>query len=104
MVCAMPRFMNQIENMEIETPENTENVKPKTQIKILGYLFNTRGNIDNQVNKLKSACHAIMHIAFKHRTIMQKAAQKAMSMNTLYIELITFYHSWLDTINQYIRK
>ena len=28
MVCAMPRFMNQIEDMEIQTPEYTENVKP----------------------------------------------------------------------------
>ena len=73
MVCAMPRFMNQIENMEIETPEYTDNVKPQEQIKILGYLFNTRGNIDNQVNKLKSACHAIMHIAYKHRTMLQAA-------------------------------
>ena len=73
MVCTMPRFMNQIENIEIETPEYTDNVKPQEQIKILGYLFNTRRNIDNQV-KLKSACHAIMHIAYKHRTIMPQAA------------------------------
>ena len=77
MVCAMPRFINQIEDIEIETPKYTDNVKPQEQIKILGYLFNTRGNIDNQVNKLKSTCHAIMHIAFKHRTIMPQAAQKS---------------------------
>ena len=63
--------------MEIETPEYTDNVKPQEQIKILGYLFNTRGNIDNQVNKLKSACHAIMHIAYKHRTIFPQAAWKS---------------------------
>ena len=68
--------MNQIENMEIQTPEYTGNVQPQEQIKILGYSFNTRGNIDNQVDKLKSACHAIMHIAPKHRTIMPQAAQK----------------------------
>ena len=73
----MPRFMNHIEKMEIETPEYTDNVKPQEQIKILGYLFNTRGNIDNQVNKLKSSYHAIMHIAYKHRTIMPQAAQKS---------------------------
>ena len=77
MVCAMPRFKNQIEDMEIETPEYTDNVKPQEQIKILGYLFNTRGNINNQVNKLKSTCHAIMHIAFKHRKIMPQAARKS---------------------------
>ena len=41
MVCAMPRFMNQIENMEIETPGYTENVKPQEQIKILGYKNST---------------------------------------------------------------
>ena len=62
---------------EIETPEETDNVKPQDQIKILGYLFNTRGNIDNQVNKLKSTCHAIMHIAFKHKKIMPQAARKS---------------------------
>ena len=45
--------------------------------KILGYLFNGRGNIDNQVNKLKSTCHAIMYVANKHRTIMPQAAQKS---------------------------
>ena len=73
----MPRFINQIEDMEIQTPVHTEIVKPQEQIKILGYLFNGRGNIDNQVNKLKSACHAIMYIAYKHRTIMLQAAQKS---------------------------
>ena len=77
MVCTMPRYADQIENMEIETPEGTDNVKPQEQIKILGYLFNTRGNIDNQVNKLKSSCHAIMHIALKHRKIMPQAARKS---------------------------
>ena len=69
--------MNQIEDMEILTPEYTDNVKPQEQIKILGYLFNARGNIDNQVNKLKSTCQAIMHIAYKHRTIMPQAARKS---------------------------
>ena len=48
----MPRFMNQIEDMKIQTPDNTENVKPQEHIKILGYLFNGRGNIDNKVNKI----------------------------------------------------
>ena len=62
--------------MEIQTPDHTDNVKPQEQIKILGYLFNRRGNIDNQVNKLKSTCHAIMYIANKHRTIMPQAARK----------------------------
>ena len=70
----MPRFMNQIEDIEILTPEYTNNVKPQEQIKILGHLFNARGNIDNQVNKLKSTCHAIMYIANKPRTIMPQAA------------------------------
>ena len=74
LVCSMPRFMNQIENMEIQTPDHTDNVKPQEQIKILGYLFNGRGNIDNQVNKLKSTCHAIIYIANKHRKIMPQAA------------------------------
>ena len=63
--------------MEIQTPDHTENVKLQEQIKILGYLFNGRGNIDNQVNKLKSASHAIMYIANKHRTIMLQAAWKS---------------------------
>ena len=61
----MPRFMNQIEDMEIETPDKLDNVKPQEQIKILGYLFNGRGNIDNQVNQLTSTCAAIMYIAYE---------------------------------------
>ena len=56
------------------TPDELENVKPQEQIKIIGYLFNGRGNIDNQVNKLKSTCAAIMYIAYKHKTIMRQAA------------------------------
>ena len=74
LVCAMPRFINQIKNMIIQTPDDTENVKSQEQIKILGYLFNGRGNIDNQMNKLVSTTSAIMYIANKHWTIMPQAA------------------------------
>ena len=73
----MPRFMDQIKDIEIQTPDHTDNVKPQEQIKILGYLLIGRGNIDNEVNKLKSACHAIMYIANKQRTIMPQAARKS---------------------------
>ena len=73
----MPRFMNQIEDMEIQTPEGTPNVKPQEKIKMLGHLLNGRGNIDNQVNKLISTTSAIMYIAYKHRNIMPQAASKS---------------------------
>ena len=73
----MPRFNYQIENMEIITPDDTKNVKPHKQIKSLGYLFNCRGNIYNQVNKLISTTSAIMYIEYKHRTIMPQAARKS---------------------------
>ena len=38
-------------NMEIITPQSIKHGKPQAQIKILGYLFNGRGNIDNQVQE-----------------------------------------------------
>ena len=69
--------MNQIEDMEIQTPDPIDNVKPQEQIKILEHIFNGRGNIDYQVNKLKSTCHAIMYIANKHRSTMLQAARKS---------------------------
>ena len=76
-MCSMPRFINQIKEIEIQTPKGTDNVKPQEQIKILEYLFNGRGNIDNQVNKLVSTTSAIMYIAYKHQTIMPQAAGKS---------------------------
>ena len=76
--------------MEIETPDHTENVRPQDQIKILGYLFNTRGNIDNQVNKLKSACHAICILPSSTGQSCRKLHEKVMYMLILYPELITF--------------
>ena len=77
LVGSMPRLINQIVNMEIQTPDDTENVKPKKQIKILVSLFNGRGNIDNQVNKLISTTSANMYIAYKHHNIMTQAARKS---------------------------
>ena len=63
----MPRFINEIKDMEIITPPNIENVKPQAQIKILGYLFNGRGNIDNHINDLSSVIGGLFHIAHKHK-------------------------------------
>ena len=89
--------------MEIETPEYTENVKPKEQIKIFGYLFNTRSNIDNQVNKLKSACHAIMYIALKHKTIMPQAARKSYVYAHI-VSRINYILPFVAGHNKYIHK
>ena len=66
-----------MENMEIQTPDHTPNVKPQKQIKILGYLFNGRGNIENQVNKLISTTIAIFYLAYKHRNHMLQEARKS---------------------------
>ena len=82
----MPRFANQIENMEIETPEGTENVKPQEQIKILGYLFNTRGNIDNQVNNLNQHVMQLCILPSSTEKSCRKLHQKAMYMLILYQE------------------
>ena len=73
----MPRFMNQIVNMENQTPAGTENVKPQEQIKILGYLFNGQGNIDNQVNKLSFTTSALFYPAYKHGNLIPQDARKS---------------------------
>ena len=70
LVCSMPRFLNQIIEMEIKTPPDINNVKPQEQIKVLVYLFNGRGNIDNQVNATGSTIGGLFHIAYKYRKIM----------------------------------
>ena len=86
MVCSKPRYMDQIENMEIETSDETENVKPQAQIKILGYLFNTRGNIDNQVNKLKSSCYLSCILPSSTKRSCRRLHEKVMFMHILYPE------------------
>ena len=51
LVTAMPRHQDKAKSIEIEV-ENDENVKPSTQIKILGFLTNVRGKNDSQANKV----------------------------------------------------
>ena len=72
----MPRFINEIKDLEIITQPDIENVKPKAQIKILGFLINGRGNIDNQLNALSSVVGGLLHIANKYKNIMTKPARK----------------------------
>ena len=76
LVCSMPRFIDEIKNLEIITQADIENVKPKAQIKILGFLINGRGNIDNQLNALSSVVGGLLHIANKYKNIMTKPARK----------------------------
>ena len=76
LVCSMPRFIDEIKDLEIITPPNIENVKPKAQIKVLGFLINGRGNIDNQLNALGSVVGGLLHIANKYKKIMTKPARK----------------------------
>ena len=73
----MPRFINQIKNMNITTPPDINNIKPKEQIKFVGYLFNGRGNIDNQINATSSTIGGLFHIAYKFQKNMPQPARKA---------------------------
>ena len=63
----MPRFIDQIKNIEIITPPDIKNVKPQAQIKNLGYLFNGCGNIDNQIYALCSVVGGLFHIEHKRQ-------------------------------------
>ena len=72
----MPRFIEEIKDLEIITPPDIENVKPKAQIKGLGFLINARGNIDNQINMLCSIVGGLFHIAHKYKKIMPQPARK----------------------------
>ena len=72
----MPRFIDQIKQIEIITSPGIDNVKPQAKIKILGCLFNGRGNINNQINVLCSIVGGLFHIAHKYRKIMPQPARK----------------------------
>ena len=73
----MPRFLDQIKNMEIETPPDIDNIRPQEQIKVLGYLFNGSGNMNNQINAICSIIGGLFHIAYKYRRLMPQPARKA---------------------------
>jgi len=72
----MPRFINQINKMEIIPPPDVDNVKPQAQMKILGYLFNGSGNINNQINATCSVVGGLFHIAHKYKKLIPQPARK----------------------------
>ena len=49
LICGIPRLLNKHKHTKISTAPNLPNVKPVEQMKILGYLFNARGDIISQV-------------------------------------------------------
>ena len=44
LICGMPRLLNKHKHIKINTAPNLPDVKPIEQIKLLGYLFNARGD------------------------------------------------------------
>ena len=69
LVTAMPRHQDKAKSIEIEV-ENDENVKPSTQIKILGFLSNIRCKNDSQANKVidMSICRLGLELKFEKFT------------------------------------
>ena len=55
---------------------NLPDVKPIEQIKVLGYLFNARGDINSQVNSLVSSTSALFHLASLHSSSMNYQARR----------------------------
>ena len=72
----MPRLLDKHKNIKISTAPNLPDVKPVEQIKILGYLFNARGDIVSQVNSLVSSTSALFHLASLHSSSMNYATRR----------------------------
>ena len=71
----MPRLLNKHKHIKIGIAPNLPDVKPVEQIKILGYLFNARGDIVSQVNSLVSSTSALFHLASLHSSSMNYQAR-----------------------------
>ena len=66
LISAMPRHIGNNLDITLITEPKLPDVKPMAQIKILGYLINTRGDIESRVNSIVSATSALFHLAELH--------------------------------------
>ena len=83
LVTAMPRHQEILKPIEIEI-EHDENVKPVSQIKILGFLTNSRGKNDSQANKVISEMSIEINKAEKvKRFLNEKTRRCLMNSNVI---------------------
>ena len=67
-----PKHEESHKYIEIVNNEDVKNIKPKGQIKILGFLTNTRGKNDAQAGKVIAEMSNVINSAYKCRNYLSQ--------------------------------
>ena len=73
----MPRHIENHNNITIVTGPDLPNFIPQLHIKVLGYFFNVRGEIESQVNSIVSETSALFHLTDLHKGDLYLKTQKS---------------------------
>ena len=103
LLCPQAKDDNIINNVTIRNTDDTEHIKPTRQIKILGFVTNSRCRHDALVSKILTECSNVINKTIKIRGILTMRS-KQMIMESQVLSRVRYISSFLASESEEIKQ